>query len=43
MTQLRINFKGRGEVQTFSGARIEAMGDGVQLALRVLRQVRALR
>ena len=43
MTQLRINFKGRGEVQTFSGARIEAMGDGVQLALRLLRQVRALR
>ena len=43
MTQLRIDFQGRGEVQTFSGARVEAMGNGVQLALRVARQVRALR
>ena len=42
MAQLRINFQGRGEVQTFSGARVEAMDNGVQLALRVLRQVRAL-
>ena len=42
MTQMRIDFQGRGEVQTFSGARVEAMGDGVQLALRVSRQVRAL-
>ena len=43
MAQVRKDFQGRGEVQTFSRARIQAMGDGVQLALRVPRQVRALR
>lgn len=42
MTQLRIDYQGRGEVRTFSGARVDAMRDGVQLALRVPRQVRAL-
>ena len=42
MTQLRIDFQGRGEVQTLSRARIEAMRNGIQLALRVARQVGAL-
>ena len=42
MTQLRIDFQGRGEVQTFSRARVEAMCDGLQLTLRVPRQVRTL-
>ena len=36
-------FQGCGKVQTFSWARVQAMGNGVQLALRVPRQVRALR
>ncbi len=39
MAQVRIAFQGRGEVQTFSRARVQAMGDGVQLALGVARQV----
>ena len=42
MAQLRIDFQGRREVETFSWARIESMGNGVQLVLRVARQVRAL-
>jgi hypothetical protein len=42
MAQLRIDFQGRGEVQTFSRARIQAMGDGVQFVSTVPRQVRAL-
>ena len=42
MTQLCIDFQGRGEVQTLSRARVQPMRDGVQLALRVPRQVRAL-
>ena len=42
MAQLRIDFQGRGKVETFSRARVQPMGDGVQLALRVARQVRAL-
>ncbi len=42
MAQVRIDFQGRGKVQTFSGARVQPMGDGVQLALGVARQVRAL-
>ena len=40
--QLRIDFQGRGKAQTFSWARVQPMGDGVQLALGVARQVRAL-
>ena len=40
--QLRRDFQGRGTVQTFSRACGQAMGDGVQLALGVARQVRAL-
>ena len=42
MAQVRIDFQGRGEIETFSWARVQAMSDGVQLALRVARQVRAL-
>ena len=39
---MHIDFQGRGEIETFSRARVQAMRDGVQLALRVARQVRAL-
>jgi len=42
MAQVRRDFQGRGEVQTFSRARVQAMGDGVQLALCVARQIRPL-
>ena len=42
MAQLRIDFQGRGEVETFSWARVQAMGDDIQLALSVARQVDAL-
>ena len=42
MTQVRKDFQGCGEVQAFPGARVEAMGDGIQLALGIARQVRAL-
>jgi len=42
MAQLGIDFQGRGKVQTFSWTRVQAVGDGVQLALRVPRQVGAL-
>ena len=42
MAQLRIDFQGRGEVETLSRTRVQAMGDGVQLALRIARQVRPL-
>ena len=42
MAQLRIDFQGRGEVETFPRACVQAMRDGVQLALRVARQVRPL-
>ena len=43
MVQLRIDLQGCGKVETCSRARVQAMGNGVQLALRVCRQVRALR
>ena len=42
MAQLRIDLQGRGKVQTFSWACVQPMGDGVQLALGVARQIRAL-
>jgi len=42
MAQLRVGFQGCGNVETFSWARAQPMRDGVQLALRVARQVRAL-
>jgi hypothetical protein len=42
MAQVRIDFQGRGEVKTFSWARVQTMSNGVQLALGVARQVRAL-
>ena len=40
---MRIDFQGRGKVEAFSRACVQAMGDGIQLALRVARQVHALR
>jgi hypothetical protein len=43
MAPLRIDFQGHRKVETFPWARVEAMRDGVQLTLRVPRQVRALR
>ena len=43
MAQLRIDFQGRGNVETFPRARVQPMRDGVQLALCVARQVGALR
>lgn len=43
MTQLRIDFQGRGNAQIFSWACAQAMRNGVQLTLGVDRQVRALR
>ena len=42
MTQLRKDFQGCGKVETFPRARVQPMGDGVQLTLGVARQVRAL-
>jgi len=42
MAQLRIDFQGRGEVETFSWARVQPLGNSVQLALGVARQVSAL-
>ena len=41
MAQVRIDFQGRGKVETFSRVRVQAMGNDIQLALRVARQVRA--
>ena len=41
-SQLRVDFQGRSKVETFSRARVQPMGDGVQLTLSVARQVRAL-
>ena len=42
MAQLRVDFQGRGKVETFPRTRVQAMRDGVQLALGVARQIRAL-
>jgi len=42
MAQVRIDFQGRGEVETFSRARVQATGEGVQLARGVARQIRPL-
>ena len=39
---MRKDFQGRGNVETFSRARVQAMGDGVQLALGIARPVCAL-
>jgi len=39
---VRIDFQGRGKVETLPRARVQAMGDGVQRTLGVTRQVRAL-
>ena len=40
--QVRIDFQGSGNVEAFSRACVQAMRDGVQLALRVARQVGTL-
>ena len=37
---LRVGFQGRGKVETFSRARVQPMGDGIQLTLGVTGQVR---
>ena len=42
MAQVRIDFQGRGTVETFPRARVQPMGDGIQCTLGVARQVRAL-
>ena len=42
MTQLREHLQGYGKVQTLSRARIQPIGNGVQLTLGVARQVRPL-
>ena len=42
MTQLCEDLQGRREVEALSWARIQPMGDGIQLTLRIARQVRAL-
>src|SRR5690606_37849977 len=41
MTQLRKNLQGRGPIETFSGSSIQPMGDGIQFALSIARQVGA--
>lgn len=40
--QLRVGFQGRGKAETFSRARVQSLGDGVQLALGISGQVRTL-
>ena len=42
MAQVRIDFQGRGKVETFPRACVQPIGDGVQLTLGVARQVCAL-
>ena len=42
MAQVRVDFQGRGNVQALSWARVQAIGNGVQLALLVAPQVRPL-
>ena len=42
MAQVRIDFQGRGNVETFSRACVQTMRNGVRLALGIARQVRAL-
>ena len=39
MAQVRIDFQGRGNVETFSRARVQAMGNDIQLVRRGARQV----
>lgn len=41
-TPLRKDVPGCGESQALSGARVEAMGEGLPLARGIARQVRAL-
>ena len=41
MTQWRKDLQGRGPLETFSGSGIQPMGNGIQFALSITRQVRA--
>ena len=41
--QVRIDFQRRGKAETFPWARVEPVGNGIQLALSVSRQICALR
>lgn len=43
MPQVRIDFQRRGKAETFSRARVQLIGNGIQLALGIPRQIRALR
>ena len=43
MAQMRIDLQRRRKVETFPWACVEPMGDGIQLALGIPRQIRALR
>ena len=43
MAPVRLDFQGRRKVETFAGARVQPIGDGVQLPLGVACQVGALR
>ena len=43
MAQVCIDFQGRGNVEPCSWARVQAMRDGVHLALHAPRQVHALK
>ena len=42
IAQWRIDFQRRGKVETFPWARVQPMGNGIQLTLDIARQVRAL-
>ena len=42
MTEVSKNFQRRLPVQAFSGARVEFLGNGIQFALGVARQIRSL-
>lgn len=42
MPQLREHLQGHRPVQTFSGSGVQPLSDGIELALRVAGQVRAL-
>ena len=41
MAQLRVDFQGRGKVETFPRARVQPIGNGVQLTLDIAPQVGA--
>src|SRR6185437_7928112 len=43
MAQVRRDFQRRGKVETFAWARVEPMGNGIQLWLGIAREIGALR